>query len=159
MYELLEYRFILKIFVDIKSLRLPDKVEKIAFSVHYGDRFVKEWTEEVKGGRNTEHSSKTIRITLDQHHITQPIYVDISTLNHNKIKIESIPEEFSFMKSAISGGWIIQGKMLESPIKIQVFEDLHSLEEADTHNSFRFEIEYNPSIIPWDDIEKVDFRL
>lgn len=146
--ELLEYFFVLRIFVDLSSMKLHEKVQRLSFSVRYGDKFSKDWMEDIKSHKNDEYVSKAFKISLDQHHATLPISIQVCTIGHNKVKIESISEDFSFMKLAVSGGTAIHGNLPESPLKIQMFEDLQNLEDVEAQYTYRLEIEYNTSTIP-----------
>lgn len=114
--DLLEFKFLLKIVIDTKLAKLFDKVARIQFKVRYGEKVVKEWTEEVNGSYREDFISKGVRIALDQLNLTQKIKVSVQMLSQNNKIVDGIEENFSFLKAAIAGGSLVKGEAYSEPV-------------------------------------------
>ena len=144
---------LLKIIIDIKSLKFYDKIDEIEFNVSYVDIKEKCWREQILD--ISEFISKGVKIKINCLEVAKTVKIWINTLNKEGQRIESIPDEFEIMKSAIYGGAIVAGLVYQSPVKIQVFEDLNATDAVECQYTYRLEVDYNPNTVPWDDMEKV----
>lgn len=152
----MDYHFNLRVFIDINKLKAVESITRIRFMVRYGGEVVKEWREDFRKARHEAYQSKTINIKLDQANVLQNVRVEAQILNSNKKVIENLVDEFSILKSAMNGGMLTAGELSsEQIIKISAFESKFEEEEKEKHHTYRLEMEYNPTHIPCDDIEKV----
>lgn len=152
------YIFCMKIGVDKRRLKLSEKVARIRFFVTYGDTLVKDWREDIRHSFGDEFISRGIDLAIELKDLSLPIKISVQTVDSHKRVIESMQEDFSFLKAIAANGTLITWEHKQnSVVKIWMIESTISTEENETKKwySFKIELEYNPVQIPCEDIERV----
>lgn len=163
--------FRLQICVDKTRLKDMKRVSRIRFFATYGDTLIRDWREDIRQCFGNEFMSQPSYVSISigrfanvslAQYINMPLRISVQTYDRDKEVIESMQEDFMFIKAAASGGTLISARRQDdSRVKVCMIERSLAEEskEEQTHFSYQLEMEYNPLHIPCEDIERVSSLL